>query len=112
LDVIAAPGQLNRWIASVERYWLGVKSISPETVIYAGVRGGDCDVPYVKGNQYFFWASRVNGLLETSICSPYKITDELVDGMNSVFGTAREFRQSKTKHNNSFNRSAKLAWFS
>ncbi len=75
----------------VEKYWLGVKFISPEMVIYTGVGGGDCGVPYVKGNKYFFLASRVNGLLGTNICSPNKISDKLVGNMNTVFGNAKEF---------------------
>ena len=76
----------------VERYWLGAKSITPETLVYTGVGGGDCGVPYVKGDRYFFWATRTKGLLETSICSPNKITDKLVGDMNTVFGSAKEFQ--------------------
>jgi hypothetical protein len=75
----------------VERYWLGAKLISPEMIIYTGVGGGDCGVPYVKGNHYFFWASRLDGLLETTICSPNKVSDKLVGDMNTVFGNAKEF---------------------
>jgi hypothetical protein len=75
----------------VEKYWLGVKT--PEVIIYTGVGNGDCGVPYEKGKQYFFWESRnhVNGLLETSPCSPTKVNDKLVNDFNEVFGSAKEF---------------------
>jgi hypothetical protein len=75
----------------VEKYWLGVKT--PEMIIYTGVGGGDCGVPYVKGKQYFFWASRarVSGLSETDICSPTKIDTKLVAAFNAVFGEAKVF---------------------
>ena len=78
----------------VEKYWLGVKFISPEMIIYTGVGGGDCGVPYVKGKEYFFWANRgrESRLLETDICAPNKVNEELVGGMNEVFGNAKEFR--------------------
>jgi hypothetical protein len=60
-------------------------------IIYTGVGGGDCGVPYVKGNQYFFSASRLNGLLGTTICSPNKISDKVIGNMNQMFGNAKEF---------------------
>ena len=84
--------QMKKVTVKVERYWLGNKFISPEMVIYTGIGDGDCGVPYVKGNQYFFWASRVNGLLETNICSPNKVNDKLAGDMNTVFGNAKEFQ--------------------
>jgi hypothetical protein len=73
----------------VEKYWLGVKS--PEMIIYTGVGGGDCGVPYEKGKEYFFWASRarVSGLLETGICSPTRVSDQLIKDFNEVFGDAK-----------------------
>ena len=82
---------MKRVTVRVEKYWLGVNS--PRMIIYTGVGGGDCGVSYVKGNQYFFWASRsrVSGLLETGICSPSRITDTLVNDFNELFGSAREF---------------------
>jgi hypothetical protein len=76
----------------VEKYWLGVKT--PELIIYTGIGGGDCGVPYVKGKQYFFGASRghASGLLETGICSPSAVTDKTINAFNDVFGGAKEFR--------------------
>ncbi len=47
---------MKRVTVRVEKYWLGVKT--PQMIIYTGVGGGDCGVPYVKGKQYFFGASR------------------------------------------------------
>jgi hypothetical protein len=82
---------MKKGMVRVEKYWLGIRFISPEMIIYTGAGGGDCGVPYVKGKQYFFWASRAKGLLETTICGPNKVSDELVDGMNKVFGNAKEF---------------------
>jgi hypothetical protein len=75
----------------VDKYWLGVKT--PEIVVHTGVGGGDCGVPYVKGRQYFFWASRdrVSGTLRTDICSPTKVNDELISDLNEVLGNAKEF---------------------
>jgi hypothetical protein len=75
----------------VERHWLGVRT--PDMIVYTGVGGGDCGVPYVKGKEYFFGASRnrVSGLLETDICGPTKFDDELITGFNSVFGGAKIF---------------------
>lgn len=76
----------------VKKYWLGVKS--PEVIIYTGVGGGDCGVPYMKGKEYFFWASRarVSGLLETGVCSPTKVSDQLIKDFNELFGDANEIR--------------------
>ena len=82
---------MKRVTVRVEKYWLGVKR--PEMIIHTGVGGGDCGVPYVKGKQYFFGASRdrVSRLLETGICSPTKVNDTLVTDFNEVFGMAKEF---------------------
>ena len=82
---------MKRVTVRVEKYWLGVKT--PRMIIYTGVGGGDCGVPYVKGKQYFFGASRdrVSQLLETSICSPSRVNDTLVSDFNELFGSAREF---------------------
>ena len=82
---------MKRVTVRVEKYWLGVKT--PEMIIFTGVGGGDCGVPYVKGKQYFFGAARdrVSRLLETGICSPSSVNDTLVNDFNEVFGSAREF---------------------
>ena len=82
---------MKKVTVTVEKYWLGVKA--PEMIIYTGVGGGDCGVPYVKDRQYFFWAirDRVSRLLETSGCSPSTVDDKLVDDLNEVFGGAKEF---------------------
>ena len=82
---------MKRVTVRVEKYWLGVKT--PEIVIYTSVGGGDCGVPYVKGKQYFFGASRghASGLLETDICSPSAVTDKTINDFNEVFGSVTEF---------------------
>ena len=82
---------MKRVTVRVEKYWLGVKT--PEMIIYTGVGGGDCGVPYVRGKQYFFMASRdrVSQLLETNICSPTKVNDTRVNDFNEAFGSAKEF---------------------
>ena len=82
---------MKRVTVKVDKYWLGVKT--PEMIIYTGVGGGDCGVPYVKGKQYFFGASRdrVSRLLETGICSPSRVNDTLINDFNEVFGSARKF---------------------
>lgn len=82
---------MKRVTVRVEKYWLGVKT--PEMIIYTGVGGGDCGVPYVKGNEYLFLASRdrVSGLLATGICSSSKVDDPLVNVFNEEFGSAKEF---------------------
>ena len=82
---------MKRVTVNVEKYWLGVKT--PEMIIFTGVGGGDCGVPYVKGKQYFFAASRdrVTRLLETGICSPSKVTNTLAKDFDEVFGPAKDF---------------------
>lgn len=75
----------------VERYWLGVSFLQPEIVIHTGLGGGDCGVPYVKGSSYFFWPSRVKGLLETHICGQNEISEQIIKDMDQVFGSAKEF---------------------
>ena len=82
---------MKRVTVTVEKYWLGVKT--PEMIIYTGVGGGDCGVPYVKGKQYFFAASRdrVTRLLETGICSPSEVTNTLTKDFDEAFGPAKDF---------------------
>jgi hypothetical protein len=82
---------MKRVTVRVEKYWLGVKT--PEMIIYKGIGGGDCGVPYVKGKQYFFGASRghASELLETGICSPSAVTDKTINDFNEVSGNAKEF---------------------
>jgi hypothetical protein len=79
---------MRRVTVRVEKYWLGVKT--PTMIVYTGVGGGDCGVPYDKGKKYFFAASRdaVGELLITDICSPSKFDDQMVKDFNEVFGTA------------------------
>jgi hypothetical protein len=88
---------MKRVTVRVAKSWLGVKT--PEMMIYTGVGGGDCGVPYVKGKQYFFLASRgrVTGLLETNICAPSKIDDPLVNDLDEVYGSATEFHLARGK---------------
>ena len=81
---------MKRVTVRVEKYRLGVKT--PEMIIYTGVGGGDCGVPYVKGKKYLFLAGRsVSGLLETNICGSSKVDDPLVNVFNEEFGSAKEF---------------------
>lgn len=82
---------MKRVTVKVEKYWLGVKT--PEMIIYTGIGGGDCGVPYVKGKRYFFGASRghASGLLETDICSPSAVTDKTMKDCDDVFGGSVEF---------------------
>ena len=82
---------MKRVTVRVEKYWLGVKT--PEIVIYTGIGSGDCGVPYVKGKQYFFGASRVHasGFLETGICSRSTVTNKTINDFNGVFGNAKAF---------------------
>ena len=82
---------MKKVTVKVGSYWLGVTQ--PTMVIYTGMGGGDCGVPYKKGSTYFFMASRapVTHLLETNICGPTKLDDEVVNGFDEVFGKAKSF---------------------
>jgi hypothetical protein len=84
---------MKRVTVKVEKYWAGVGN--PAMIIYTGIGGGDCGVPYVKGERYFFWAAPVGGLLETGICSPRSVNNEVVDSLDGVFGKAKEFPLSE-----------------
>ena len=82
---------MKRVTVKVEKYWLGVKT--PEMIVYTGIGGGDCGVPYVRGKRYLFGASRghASGLLETDICSPSAVTDKTMKDFDEVFGGSVEF---------------------
>ena len=87
-----SPGErdpMKRVTVRVERYWLGVKT--PVIVIYTGMGNGDCGVPYVKGKQYFFATSRVDGLLKTIACWSSQTDSEDARAVNTVFGDATVF---------------------
>jgi hypothetical protein len=82
---------MKKVTVKVDRYWLGITH--PEMIIFTGVGGGDCGVPYQKGNRYLFVASRdpVTHLLETNICGPTMVGDKVVGYFDEIFGTAKSF---------------------
>jgi hypothetical protein len=76
----------------VEKYWFGVQS--PEAVIYTGVDGAACGVPYAKGRRYVFEANKVEGRLQTDICTYSKLSGSISRWYDKVFGTGKEFPRS------------------
>ncbi len=82
---------MKKVTVKVESFWLGVSQA--EMVIYTGIGGGDCGVPYQRGRTYLFWASRapVTQLLETDTCGPTKLNDKVVKEFDEVFGKAKSF---------------------
>jgi hypothetical protein len=51
----------------IERYWKGVER--RQAIIYTGLGGGDCGVPYAVGEKFFVIAYTRNGKLATDICT-------------------------------------------
>ena len=82
--------RMKKVTIKVERAWLGVTG---ETfVIYTNLgKGGDCGVPYSKGQTYFFFAQVVGGLPWTSICSPTHPDSFLAKMFEKMFGDGRSF---------------------
>ena len=80
---------LKKVTVKVESYWLGVTQA--KMIIYTGIGGGDCGVPYQRGRRYLFWASRNAGtqLLETDICGPTAVNDKIVNDFDEVFGKSK-----------------------
>jgi hypothetical protein len=74
----------------VEKYWAGVNN--SEMDIYTSMGNGDCRVPYIKNIEYFFGAVRIDGLLETNICSARShIKNRMIEKLNELLGGAKEF---------------------
>jgi hypothetical protein len=86
---LSRPWPFKKVTVRVERYWVGVHS--PEVIIYTGIGGGDCGVPYVKGKKYLFDADNLEGRLQTGICTQKEIGDPVTSWYDKVFGEAREF---------------------
>lgn len=80
---------MKRVTVRIEKYWTGVKT--PEIVVYTGIGNGDCGVPYVRGKQYFFATSRVDGWLKTMACWSSDIDSEDARNINTSFGDAMIF---------------------
>lgn len=79
-------------IVRVERSWRGAGR--KEVFIYTGVGGGDCGVPYVKGQRYFFFAQAVGGRLRTDICGLYKLGDKRVIDFMDFLGPGRSYEKT------------------
>jgi hypothetical protein len=88
---------MKRVTVRIEKYWTGVKT--PEIVVYTGMGKGDCGVPYVKGKQYFFATSRVDGLLKTMACWSSDVDSDDARAINTAYGDATLFHRSRTKQN-------------
>ena len=72
----------------VEEAWLGVTSKT--FVVYTNLgKNGDCGVPYVKGERYFFNAPVIGGQLWTDICSPANPDNYLTRMFRKMFGERR-----------------------
>lgn len=80
---------MKRVTVRVEKYWAGVKT--PKIVIFTGMGDGDCGVSYLKGKQYFFATSRVDGLLKTMDCWSSKTDSRDARDIKTVFGDATVF---------------------
>ena len=83
------PWPFKKVTVRVERYWVGAQS--PEIIVYTGVDDAGCGVPYVKGAKYLFDAEKLDGRLQTSICTHKQIGDPVTSWYDKVFGGAKEF---------------------
>ncbi|MCA1592275.1 MAG: hypothetical protein LC754_06415 [Acidobacteria bacterium] len=79
-------------IVRVEQSWRDAKR--KEVFIYTGVGGGDCGVPYVKGQRHFFFAPARKGRLRTDICGPYKLDDKRVIDFIGFLGLDRSYEKA------------------
>jgi hypothetical protein len=89
--------RMKRVTVNVEKSWLGVKQKT--FVIYTSLgKNGDCGVPYVKGQKYFFYAPIIGGQLWTNICSPADPDNYMTRMFEKMFGDERSFLQSVAKY--------------
>lgn len=82
--------QIKKVTIKVERAWIGV---TDETfVIYTNLgKGGDCGVPYSKGQTYFFLAELLGGRPWTDICKPIHPENYMVKLFEKMFGDGKSF---------------------
>ncbi|HEU4509436.1 MAG TPA: hypothetical protein VFR78_14415 [Pyrinomonadaceae bacterium] len=78
------PRRIKKVTVDVDRAWVG--ETGETFVIYTSLgKGGDCGVPYAKGQKYFFRAEVIGGRHWTNICSPWDPDTYLVKIFDKMF---------------------------